>query len=250
MKQILTLSMLTLLASLPLAHGIPTLVSYDLINCVEWHDDFNLISFNITGTIHMEAFFDCTTEGQTCQITANKHNETFSINYQVKVYTQQDEGIITVPTPQLLGDTAPYTIPLGTTGATLSIIAHSHILGTPKPELGTATPSTLTWTNWTTKNTNLSQPNTLLTLNTTYSFYMTISFGYMGVEPFPTNSTSVEAQGVPSVEWIIPEYPSVALVFLACASILLLRVSIPKAHGRPKSKNQPCSHDAKAHSTV
>jgi hypothetical protein len=224
-------------------HASPTAVSYTATKAIYYSDGVSS-SFNISAAVQLQASFDCSTENTTCHINASRITNTLNITYDVIVLSLESKGSWSVPTPTVLGDSPDYSIP----SIPISFSIHANITGKPNPNIGTANPSLLTWTAWGNKDTNISAEATSFSLNTTYSFFMTITFNL--VIPITQNSTAEQAQGIPTPVFPIPELPSILLtLFAATTAILLLRAAVPKFHGSPKSKSPLSACDNKAHPT-
>lgn len=219
----------------------PTVVSYTATNTIYYASMGS--SFNVSAVVQLQAFFDCNMENTTCHINASLLSSSLNITYDVIVLGSESNGTWSMPTPTLLGDSADYTIP---STPSITISYHGNITGNAKPNVGIANPAFLTWLSWGRRDTEIPAEATTLTLNTTYNFFMTITFN-VGI-PITTNSTAEQAQGIPSPIFPVPEYPTILIfLFIATAAILLLRVAVPKLHVWPKSKNPLSACDSKAH---
>lgn len=244
MKKIIIAVALLISFILPV-HATGTIVSYTATNRVDYADDYGTVVFNVSITLEFNATFDYLQENTICHINASEGNKNVSLDYHVKVLMTETSGSYTLPIPQVLGDSPDIPIPLGQSGMAMNISVHGHILGTAT----SANPSLLTWTAWGVQDTDLIDSPTEITLNTSYSFYLTVKFTALGFGLFTQNSTDKEVQGVPTVVFIVPEYSAILVsLFIATTFILLLRVSVQKFRFQPKSKNQPYSRDAAARS--
>jgi hypothetical protein len=118
---------------------------------------------------------------------------------------------------------------------TMTITVHGRMIGDLTTDYGSADPSQLTWSAWGTNATTVSASVGSVTLNmsTTYRAYITVAFTMPGWNSPSRNSDSFECIGVPSVGYVIPEFPSFIIVPLFMSTTLLAIV----LHKRKRKKD-------------
>jgi hypothetical protein len=231
MKVIITIFIFLLLARSVSAS--PSMVSYTATSNSSWSDGSGLNAFNITTTLRFTASYDCTTEGTTCHIGASQGTANLTVDYMVKILGLETNGsYLLAQVPTIVGDSSdiPLPIPPPPAASMVNISIHGHMIGEPTLDVGTANPSTLVWTSWGTRNTNVTAESTVLMLNTTYSFYMTITL----IGLITQNSTTIDVQGIPIPIFPIPEFPTAPTLIIVLTLILLLFVVSSKFHSLPK----------------
>lgn len=222
MKVIVPILIFLLLARIVSAS--PSTVSYTATFNSIWSDGSGLNSFNITTTLNFTAQFNCTTEGETCQIDASQGTENLTVDYRVKILGLETDGSnLVYQGPTIVGDFPDFPIP--PESPIFKISVHGHIIGEPILDMGTANPSTLVWTSWGTRNTNVTAQSTVVMLNTTYSYYMTITL----VGLITQNTTTNDVQGTPTPTFTIPEFPTALTLIIALSLVSVLFVMPFKA---------------------
>lgn len=199
------------------ASASPSTVSYTATNNLSWNDGIGFHSFNITTTFDFTAQFNCTTEDKMCQIDASQGTENLTVDYIFEDLDTEFKGsYLFYQGPTIVGDSPDF--PILPNASAFKISVHGHMIGEPILDAGTANPSTLVWTSWGIRNTNVTAQSTVLMLNTTYSYYMTIT--WVGVITF--NSTTNDVQGTPNPTFAVPEFPALSLtIALSLVSVLI-----------------------------
>jgi hypothetical protein len=218
--------------SLTLVSSIYTYYSYVVSNSTVYSSA--LVDFNVTASLQFQATYNCTTEGalppnMICHLKASQKDGMLNTTYHIDVLGSPTNGSWSMPLPQVLGDSPAYPIPLGGTGITMTITIHGHLKANVTLDTGSVNPSQLTWTSWGTQNTTVtaSVNSVILTLDTAYSVYFTITLSYSGIGSISQNSTETLGIGTPKPQFPVAEFPTYYfLPLLMISSLLIVTVSL------------------------
>jgi len=207
-----------------------------------------LVNFNVTTALRFQATYNLTTEGMlpsntVCHLEASQKDGTLNTTYHIEVLGSPTDGSWSMPLPQVLGDSPAYPIPVGSVG-TMTITVHGYLKANVTLDTGSANPSQLTWTSWGTQNTTVtaSVNNVILTLETAYNVYFTVTFSASGIPLISQNSTETQDVGTPNPQFPIAEFSTYHfLPLLMVTTLLIVAVSLrqKKRYCHSKSRQLP-----------
>jgi len=188
-------------------------------------------SYFVTVTVFGVTNYTCSVDGDlpptaTCHWDVTPNGGSLSVDYRIKRPILPDiVGSRTILLPyegqELLNDLA-IEIPIGST-ATITITLHGHLFGDLTPSIGSVNPDQLEWSTWGTQDTVVSADNDTvdLTMVTIYSVYFTVCVSVGIVEIGCADSSIAEVVGIPIIDCIVPEFPSMLIMplFMITASL-------------------------------
>ncbi len=204
----------------------PTHVSYTVFNSVSYDGPVGQISFDVNVTLECETIYNGSvygeipppseTEPATCLIDVAPYSGTLTTDYHINRPTQPDlDGSKSIPLPlggqELLGGSPPISIPIVVDTipiGTITIVIHGYLFG--HLSLNSTFYTLLEWSTWETKEFNITSnaPIVLLTLETRYGVAFTVTVSVNSFDVVSVDSPMEEVEGSPSVEYVIPEFPS------------------------------------------
>jgi len=213
----------------------PINVSYAISSTVNYDGSNGMIDFDVNVTLECEITYNCSVEGQiqpptetkpaTCYLGVSPYSGTLTVDYHIdRPFMSDLDGKRSIPLPQggqeLLGDSPPIEIPIDSVG-TLVIIVHGHLLG--DVSIASTLHISLEWSTWETHEFDVlcNTPTALLTMETAYNVYFTVTVSLVGFDVASKDSTAKQVSGNPSVEFVIPEFPTMLILPLFMIATLL-----------------------------
>jgi len=228
------LSIRTAFGDMPLES---TRVSYVVSSSVSYNGPLEQISFDVDVTLQCETTYNGSVYGEfpspnehepaICHLEVAPYSGILTVDYHIDRPALPDlGGSKSIPLPlrgqYILGDSPSIIIPITvdtTPVGTIIIVIHGHLFG--DISLNSTHHVSLEWSTWETQELTIlsNAPTVLLTMGTTYKVYFTVTVSVGTFDVVTVDSPTKDISGDPSIEYVIPEFPSL-IAWLSVIGIL------------------------------